>query len=54
MFTKELINLNIGYDFNENNLLEMMNLINAIDYIERSAPSNNEIIKILQYYEEKL
>lgn len=54
MFVKELLNLNIGYNFNDNNLREMMNLVNAIDYIERNTLKNEEIIKILQYYEEKL
>lgn len=54
MFVKELLNLNIGYNFNDNNLREMINLVNAIDYIERNTLKNEEIIKILQYYEEKL
>lgn len=54
MFAKELLNLNIGYNFNDNNLREMINLVNAIDYIERNTLKNEEIIKILQYYEEKL
>lgn len=54
MFVKELLNLNIGYNFNDNNLREMINLVNAIDYIERNTLKNEEIVKILQYYEEKL
>lgn len=54
IFVKELLNLNIGYNFNDNNLREMINLVNAIDYIERNTLKNEEIIKILQYYEEKL
>nr|DAQ87835.1 MAG TPA: hypothetical protein [Caudoviricetes sp.]DAV54139.1 MAG TPA: hypothetical protein [Caudoviricetes sp.] len=30
----------------------MNELVNAIDYIENGNPSNDEIIKIIQYYEE--
>lgn len=51
LFVGELVNLNIGYNFNKLNLFTMNELINAIDYIENSNPTNNEIIKIIQYYE---
>ena len=46
------MNLNMGYDFNSSNLDKIIDLINAIDYIKRSRPSDDEIIKIVQYYEE--
>lgn len=52
LFVGELVNLNIGYDFNKHNLFTMNELINAIDYIENGNPTNSEIIKIIQYYEE--
>ena len=32
--------------------MNYIELINAIDYIEHGNPTNNEIIKIIQYYEE--
>ena len=52
IFVQELININIGHLPDKKALLTMNELINAIDYIERGNPTNNEIIKIIQYYEE--
>ena len=53
LFSNELLNLNIGYEFNTKTLFTMNELVNAIDYIENGNPSSDEIIKIMQYYEEK-
>lgn len=50
-FVSELINLNIGYEFNDTNIARMMNLVNILDYIERSGASSDEVISILQHYE---
>lgn len=52
IFVKELINVNIGYTYNPKSLFMMNELINAIDYIEHGHPTNDEIIKMIQYYEE--
>lgn len=52
LFSNELLNLNIGYKFNARTLSAMNELVNAIDYIENGNPSSDEIIKIIQYYEE--
>lgn len=52
LFSNELLNLNIGYEFNARTLSAMSELVNAIDYIENGNPSSDEIIKIMQYYEE--
>ena len=52
LFSNELLNLNIGYEFNARTLSAMNELVNAIDYIENGNPSSDEIIKIIQYYEE--
>lgn len=52
LFSNELLNLNIGYEFNARTLSVMNELVNAIDYIENGNPSSDEIIKIMQYYEE--
>ncbi len=52
LFSNELLNLNIGYEFNTKTLFTMNELVNAIDYIENGNPSSEEIIKIMQYYEE--
>lgn len=51
LFATELVNLNIGYEFNKNKLSQMNELINCIDYIEKGNPTNDKIIKIIQYYE---
>ena len=52
LFSNELLILNIGYEFNTKTLFTMNELVNAIDYIENGNPSSDEIIKIMQYYEE--
>ena len=52
LFSNELLNLNIGYEFNARTLSAMNELVNAIDYIENGNPSSDEIIKIMQYNEE--
>lgn len=52
LFSNELLNLNIGCEFNTKTLFTMNELVNAIDYIENGNPSSEEIIKIMQYYEE--
>mgnify|MGYP000139103026 FL=1 len=43
--------MNIGYSFDPHALSMMIDLINAIDYIECGNPTDDEIIKIIQYYE---
>ena len=52
LFAVELLNQNIGYEANIKNIERMMDIINAIDYIKRSRPEDEEILKIIQYYEE--
>lgn len=52
IFVQELININIGHLPDKKALFTMNELINAIDYIGHGNPTNNEIIKIIQYYEE--
>lgn len=52
IFVQELININIGHLPDKKALFTMNELINAIDYIKHGNPTNNEIIKIIQYYEE--
>lgn len=50
MFTDELLNLNIGYDMRVGNLKKMMDIVNAIDYINNAQPSREELINIVNYY----
>lgn len=50
LFSEELLNINIGYDHNLNKLQEMVDLVQAIDYIQNGNPTKKEIIKIINYY----
>lgn len=50
LFSSELLNMNIGYDYNLNKLQEMVDLVQAIDYIQNGNPTRKEIIKIINYY----
>lgn len=50
LFSSELLNMNIGYDHNLNKLQEMVDLVQAIDYIQNGNPTRKEIIKIINYY----
>ena len=42
--------MNIGYDYDLDKLQEMLDLVQAIDYIQNGNPNKKEIIKILNYY----
>lgn len=53
LFVKQLTELNIGYSFNEKALIEMMDIINAIDYIKHGYAYKSEIHKIISIYGEK-
>ena len=44
--------LNIGYEFDKGCLERMTDIINAIYYIQHANPTNDEILKIIQYYGE--
>lgn len=50
LYYNELTNLNIGYQFDYNAIRLMMDIINAIDYINHGNPSRKEIEKIINYY----
>lgn len=50
IFYSELLNMNIGYDYDLDKLQEMLDLVQAIDYIQNGNPNKKEIIKILNYY----
>lgn len=50
LFSSELLNMNIGYDYNSGKLQEMVDLVQAIDYIQNGNPTRKEIIKIINYY----
>lgn len=52
VFKKELIKLNIGYDFDNSTISYMNDLINAVDFISHGDPTYTEAIKIIQRYEQ--
>ena len=51
LFKEELVRLNIGYTFNEDTLLYMNDLVNAISYLEEGDPSAEDALTIIQKYE---
>lgn len=51
LFIEELTDLNIGYGFNRLRMREIMDIINAIEYISNYNLNRKEIIKIINYYE---
>lgn len=51
LFKRELKSLNIGYQYNKSRINEMMDIVNAIDYIKYGQLSRREIIKIIKRYE---
>ena len=52
LLEQELLEASIGYMPNKNRLGEMTTLVQVIDYIENARPSDQEILGIIQYYEE--
>lgn len=52
LYIQELLDANIGYPFNIDRLNLMNELVNAMYYIKHGNPTNDEIIKIIQYYGE--
>lgn len=51
IYSRELEKLNIGYSFDKASIMQMMDLINAIEYVQHSNASIKEIISILERYE---
>jgi hypothetical protein len=51
VFKKELIKLNIGYEFDRSTLSYMNDLVNAIDFLNNGNPTNTEAITIIRRYE---
>lgn len=42
--------MNIGYSYDYSQLQKMMDIINAIDYIQNGNPNKREIQKIINLY----
>lgn len=47
LFTKQLEELNIGYDYNKTRMAQIMDLVNSIDYIQHTYVDKRELRKIL-------
>ena len=52
LLEQELLETSIGYMPNKSRLGEMTTLVQVIDYVENARPSDQEILGIIQYYEE--
>ena len=50
LFVKNLTNLNIGYEIDRADLQQMIDIIQAIDYIQTGHPSKKEVRKIINIY----
>lgn len=50
LFMQELLEHNIGYNFNIKRLNYMMDLIQVIDYLQNNKLSKREIQKIINLY----
>lgn len=51
IYSKELLNLNIGHTYNKDNLRRMVDIIGTIEYIRFNDCSRDELIKIYSRYE---
>lgn len=51
LFVLELMNLNIGYEMSKSRISNMVDIIQAIDYIQNGDPSKREIQKLINIYE---
>lgn len=50
LFVAQLMEQNIGYDYNRTRLQQMIDIIQMIDYIQNGNPSKREIQKIINIY----
>lgn len=52
LLMEEILSLNIGYPYNISGLNKMSMIVHALDYIDQARPSNDELLEILNHYEE--
>lgn len=50
LFAKELLEQNIGYTHDSVRIKQMLDIIQAIDYIQHGNPDKKEIHKIIKIY----
>lgn len=52
LYVQEILDLNIGNAFNKDRLNKMNDIVSALCYIQNKQVSNEDVIKIIQYYGE--
>lgn len=50
LFVVQLMEHNIGYNYNRARLQQMIDIVQMIDYIQNGNPSKKEIQKIINIY----
>jgi hypothetical protein len=50
LFVVQLMEQNIGYNYNRVRLQQMIDIVQMIDYIQNGNPSKKEIQKIINIY----
>jgi hypothetical protein len=50
LFVVQLMEQNIGYNYNRASLQQMIDIVQMIDYIQNGNPSKKEIQKIINIY----
>lgn len=50
IYSKELMNLNIGYSYNQSNLNKMMDIVSSINYMQQYSFTEDDLKYIKVYY----
>jgi hypothetical protein len=51
IYSKELMNLNIGYSYSKDNMNKMMDIVGTINYLQQCPHSKDVLKHISIYYE---
>jgi hypothetical protein len=50
LYSNELMNLNIGYSYNQSNLNKMMDIVSSINYMQQCPFTEDDLKYIKVYY----
>ena len=50
LYANELMNLNIGYSYNQSNLNKMMDIVSSINYMQQCPFTEDDLKYIKVYY----
>lgn len=50
LYSNELMNLNIGYSYNQSNLNKMMDIVSSINYMQQYPFTEDDLKYISVYY----